>query len=356
MHPATDAASPLLDNPKGTGIGGRSIFSAFPGYGHTAGVLNPGTSRAVMVVSNPAEPFYFENENCWGLWLPMFRPTADPAIDSSGAWPYGDHFRGRRRLWEHRFQLHFKKELDGPLLLGLQFDQYVPFSGASKQMSNLVVAALKRVSGPDLYHSCGEDPKIVGADAEKPILSMPLWAFDQFIFTEAGEKPPSLNDPNFAKLGVLQTTNRKHFITKMKQLQLQPGPTYTFAFWGISQIVDCVKWDIAGVLPMRISFNKLCGQPPVDCTLYTLKSDKGTGGTNETRHFERRKNYLFRLTFWSSLTPLSKERVAAMFPLRKLTAVTAVDDASDAKRSVASKIKAKGFFGQVFECCTARPT
>jgi len=342
--------------PRASGAEGKRILNAPWPYAHAQFVISPGTPQAGLCLPNTPEVCCFENAHTYGKYLPLFRPTADPQIDSKGAWTYATHFKGRKRLWENRLQFRLKKELDGPLLFGIQLDQYVPLGAASKRLSSLVVAALRRVVGSDLYHSPGEDPEVHGPDAEKPTFVMPLWAFDQFIETPEGEEPPNLNDPNFSKLGTLRTSSRKDFIAQLKKLNMRPGPTYSFAFWGIAQYMDAVKWEVSGVLPMRVNFNKFCGSPPVHCVLYTIKNaegsnnEEGSQSTKETRHLENRKNYLFHIAFWSTLNPPSQETVAAMFPYFSLP----TPDAGNTKK-LANKGNAMRFLGQFFTCCSVRP-
>merc|ERR1711907_768760 len=128
----------------------------------------------------------------------------------------------------------------------------------TRGMLKTVVQALRRAV--DVYHSPGQDPKKF-AVAEKPTFAMPLWAFDQVIVTPEVDAPPHLADPYFPELGVLRTTNRRDYIDMINDLNMEPGPTYTFGFWGVAQFTDCVNWEICNVLPMRIDLNNFCGKP-----------------------------------------------------------------------------------------------
>ena len=53
-----------------------------------------------LIHSNSSEAFDFENENCSGQFLVLHRPTQDPELNSSGAYPYGDYFEGKK--WRRR--------------------------------------------------------------------------------------------------------------------------------------------------------------------------------------------------------------------------------------------------------------
>lgn len=257
----------------------------------------------------------FENENCTGSFLLMHRPTHDPALDKSGQYPFADHFSGRKRLWEARVQLNFKHTPTEPVLFGIELDDYVPLPAASKRLMGVVVAALRRVVGNDLYHSVGDDPKIGTGPHEKPAFVMPLWAFDQFVVTPEGEEAPDLEDPRFHEFGTKRADDRAAFIKQMSVLELKTGPTYTFSFWGISQFLDQIKWEITGVIPFtRINFNQFCGKAPVHLVMYSLDR---ADDDKETRHLQSRKHSLFDLKFWSTKSKPTPERLQELMPDRR---------------------------------------
>jgi len=279
---------------------------------HVQGVIHSGESRQ-FIVSDPPTGYYFENEFCTGLYHPMFRPTADPSKDTPATNPWYDHFKGRRRLWEQRWQFKFKlpPEGEGGLRFGIQLAEYVPLGPVARRSMKLVIAALRRVVGEDLYHSPGEPPK-PGEETELPTFVMPLWAFDQFVLTPEGEAPPDLHDPNFASFGVHRAEDRGKFMKEMANLEFKPGPTYTFAFWGVSQFVDVVRWTIRKILPMAIDFDTFCKRPPVTVCVYSLK--KGSLTENDQRHLESRKKYYFRTEFWGTKKPPTQKEIRDLFP------------------------------------------
>merc|ERR1739844_489778 len=111
---------------------------------------------------------------------------------------------------------------------------------------------------------------------------------------------------------MLRTADRVAFIENMSNLDIRPGPTFTFAFWGIAQYMDVPKWVIRGVVPgMTIPFNKFCGAPPVRIVIYSL--DESGMTENDQRHLESRKRYYFNLAFWSSQKPPLQETIERMF-------------------------------------------
>jgi len=300
---ASESSSPQA------GVSFKSEDSGFRSTGpRLTGTFTPSTG---IIEANAPAVFPFENENCYGEFLPLHRPTHDASLENSGNYPYASHFKGRKRLWEMRWTFRFKHEVDG-LMFGVELDEYVPVNAATKRVMGLIVSMLRQTVGSELYHSPGDDPKIVSGDTEKPVFTMPLFAFDQFILTPQGEDPPDLTDPGFADLGVHRVKDRAAFIRQISDLKLKPGPSYTFAFWGISQFLDNVQWKVQKVIPFKtIDFNQLCGAPPVAMVLYTLRKD---GNVEDKRHLQRRKDYFFHMAFWSTLKPPRAERLQQLVP------------------------------------------
>jgi len=284
-------------------------FSEIPDYVHMQGALLP---DGRFGIANPHGPYQFDNEFCWGLILPLFRPTLNKTLDTADGWAYGSHFQNRKRLWEIRYEIHIKKPFEGPLLLGLQGHAYTPITRSTQMMSEVIKAAVKRLMGGTFYYSPGDDPQKVKGERELPICSVPLWAFDQFIETPDGERPPSLTHPKFHTMGQTRGNNLRAFVKRMSELQLRPGPTYTFGFWGISQLFDALKWELQIVARgAGVDFNRFCGGPPVHQVLYTLDKSEDK---NDQRHLESRKNYFLRFAFWSSQKPPSKKVIRELIP------------------------------------------
>merc|ERR1712217_959231 len=143
---------------------------------------------------------------------------------------------------------------------------------------------------------------------------------------------------DFDQLGVKRTSNQRAFIERMEKLEPRPGPTYQFAFWGIAQFMDSIKWSITGIMPgMNINFNNFCKSPPVHCVLYTLK--KNSLRDDDKRHLESRKNYYFRSAFWSSEKPIAIKKLKKFFP-----------EVNSKKFENITKKKATGMWA----CCTER--
>jgi len=90
----------------------------------------------------------------------------------------------------------------------------------------------------------------------------------------------------------------------LENLRFRAGPTYTFCFWGISQYLDNIAWEVIWKIG-RIDFNQFCGKPPVHVVLYELLPAEDE---RDERHLQSRKKYFFRLAFWSSRKPPSRKR------------------------------------------------
>eukprot|EP00913_Durusdinium_trenchii_P024263 g22780.t1 len=216
--------------------------------------------------------------NCSGQFLVLHRPTHDSRLDASGAYRYGDHFAGKKRLWELRFRFHFK-------------------------LMDLSVAGMRQVVGDRLYHTLGDESG--DGERERPAILLPLWAFDQFIETAEGETPPDLTDPNLPAYGHKRVGQIREYKRMIDGLDLRPGPTFTFCFWGVSRFCDVMLWQASGIpIFTPIDLNLYCGKPPLNLVLYTLKGDE-----EDKRHLQSRKTYYFRCCFWSSLKRPDKDVV-----------------------------------------------
>jgi len=269
--------------------------------------------------SNPQEPFRFENDLAYGEYLFFHPPTegAEPSRPLSGGLNYEEYFRGKTRIWELRVQFHFKQapDPDLDLFFGTESEEYVPLAAAAKQVLSLAVATVRTAVG-GLYHTPGDDPKQVSGEVEKPCFMLPLWAFDQFIETPEGEKPPTLSDVNFPSLGSRRYGRTSQYVQEISELKrsIRNGPTYTFAFWGSSRFGDVINWRLLGI-PMvgPIDLDRFVGKPPLYCVLYSLAPDD----QGEKRHLASRKRYFFRAAIWSSLHRPQRKLLEALTGLRE---------------------------------------
>lgn len=285
-----------------------------PSHPHLQGCILPNTGELLHFPNKHNSSYAFENEMCCGTTVAMHRATYDTALDRSGEYPYGYVFKGRKANWEMRMQIRFKQAPDGRINFGIELDEYVPLMGSTKAAMRAVVSSLKWIVGDELHHSPGDDPAQTSGEAERPIFSMPVFAFDQFIETPEGQEPPDITDPNFPQLGIRRADDSAAFTKTMANQKFVVGPTYTFSFWSISQLLDCLMWQIKGVIPgVTVDFDRFCGRPPIHVVMYTLKPPPA-GRDNDERHLDSRKSYIFHLAFWSSLRKPPQRRLEQLLP------------------------------------------
>mmetsp|Transcript_5611 Transcript_5611/g.9971 ORF Transcript_5611/g.9971 Transcript_5611/m.9971 type:complete len:415 (+) Transcript_5611:46-1290(+) len=248
----------------------------------------------------------FENDVCTGKLLELHRATHDKELDKSADYPYGSYFVGKKRLWETRVQLKFKKPpIQSEMYFGVELEKYVPMSRSVKRTMDGVVRMLKGVVGNQIYHSVGDNPQeCTDGELELPAFVMPMWAFDQYIVTAAGETPPELDDECIPELGSKRVGRVSEFRKELDNIVFEVGPTYTLCFWGISQWMDKLNWQIKLPLLGRLDVDQFAGAPPVHVVIYTLSRN-----SDEQRHLQSRKTYYLNLAFWTSSNRPRGERV-----------------------------------------------
>ncbi|CAJ1339839.1 unnamed protein product [Effrenium voratum] len=269
---------------------------------HVEGCILPGNN---LVINQRITEF--ENEFCSGKLLDLHRATHDKELDKSGEYMYGNYFIGKKRLWETRVQLKFRKPPNQKdVFFGVENEEYVPMTRATKSTMDGVVRMLRNAVGNQIYHSVGDNPEDFRGSTEElelPTFVMPMWAFDQFIVTPEGETPPDLDDECIPDLGSKRSGRVREFRKELDNLVFEVGPTYTFCFWGISQWLDKFSWQIRLPLLGRLDVNQFCGRPPVHVVIYTLIPSE------DNRHLQSRKQYYLNVPFWSSKKRPPAQRV-----------------------------------------------
>jgi hypothetical protein len=300
-----------------------------------------------VIRANEEKPAQTETESAkFVRCVTMHRPTHESWREEKGAYPYAWHLKGRKRIWEVRIQVQFKRRPQ-KIHFGLELSRYVPLTRANRQLQKLLLSALRGCLGNALYHSPGDDPEKTEGEAEPPTFVMPLWAFDQFIVSEPGQEPDLCSD--LSGFGFKRTDGLKKYVNEMDQTiaNLSPDKVYTFSFWGISQFLDVIKWEIKGLTPfMKVDFNRFAGAPPVYVGMYEMPDDVTS---KEVRHLLSRKKYFFRVALWSEDNPPPKQELEKMGALKALEEEEAQNNQQNPGRS--SK---KQKFSNVFACCTAR--
>lgn len=260
----------------------------------------PGTDAEICCQGEPRVE-EFENDLCSVKFVMMHKPTHKPELEKTGRYPFSAFLNGKRRLWEFRLQLRLKRPPQGQVFFGVELDHYAPVSGLARQGQKALVAACTSVVG-DCYHTNGDDPATVHGECEAPAFVMPLWAFDQFEVSEPGQEP-SLS-ANLEGVGMRRTDNLKEYIKALRGVvsSFSVDKVYTFCFWGVSQFLDVMRWEVTGgIIPgMKIDFDKLCGSPPVFLTFYDMaNAEQGA----DQRHLASRKSQYLRIEVWSALRP-----------------------------------------------------
>merc|ERR1719487_3125642 len=91
---------------------------------------------------------------------------------------------------------------------------------------SMIAKMLRKALSDGMYHSFGDDPKRVpkGAEAERPVFTAPLIAFDKVIVSEPGFEPDPTQD--LTGLGIDRTDGLKQFIKKIDEMPLEPRKVY----------------------------------------------------------------------------------------------------------------------------------
>mmetsp|Transcript_101981 Transcript_101981/g.263595 ORF Transcript_101981/g.263595 Transcript_101981/m.263595 type:complete len:391 (-) Transcript_101981:252-1424(-) len=252
--------------------------------------------------ANTRKPFQGETDLASLKILVLHRPTHDREREASGQYPYSEHFMGRRRTWEVRVQVRFKKVPQGAIYFGLE-TRYIAghtMSPGVRRIKNMLLGMVRGVIGKEFHHSPGDDPETTEGEAEPPTFAMPLWAIDQFHVAEDGEEPDLTAD--FTGIGHKRTGGVNRYIEAMRTMldSLSCDKVYTFCFWGISQFVDGHNWEFRSKF-FTMDANKLCGAPPVYVVAYELEAHP------DLRHLVSRKSYYFKVALWSALKPPEPE-------------------------------------------------
>lgn len=308
-------------------------------------------SPAALERANSPAASVTENDLCSLKVHVIHKPTNEPWRETTGDYPYSDRVCGRKRLWECRMQLRFKRipEDKSSLHFGLVLGGYVKVAGVARQVQKTLVHAIRSVVG-SFYHSMGDDPAQAKGEAEPPTFVMPFWAFDQFVVSEPGQEPDILGD--LSGQGLVRTDGIKQYVSAMRRTMdaLSEDKVYTFCFWGISRFLDCARWDICGapgLAGLRLNFNQLCGQAPIYISIYSLERPAGREG--EKRHLMSMKRHYMNVALWTTLAPppplvLSSLGVAEASAAEKGADADAGGELSFTERLLNS-----------FACCTSRP-
>mmetsp|Transcript_44133 Transcript_44133/g.89080 ORF Transcript_44133/g.89080 Transcript_44133/m.89080 type:complete len:424 (-) Transcript_44133:412-1683(-) len=266
-----------------------------------------------MTRSNPSSPMCFDTEIASGSYLLKHRrwPSEEDSSegDQGGVDDADEYFRGKKRLWEVRFQCTFKVRVAASSLrIGSSPFQRMPVGGkqvaAQRWLTTFMSNGLR-----GMYNSPGDDPSGRHPDdVEPPVTSVPLTEVDQYVPPpEGGGAAPDLLDPSFPSHGIIKATDSAAMKKHLRNAVFEPGEIHTFAFWAPSRAFDLARWRIAKNVPFAggSSLDALNGPPPMFLSIYLLKPGQG----RERRHLKSRVTMVWQVAGWSSKFPPTPERM-----------------------------------------------
>jgi len=332
---------------RGTGAEEAHNCSACPGYTDPlrwSFLPSSGGSGSGVLRANLPYVHEFENDFLNGKGLALHQPTHAKHLEATGEYPYSWHLSGRKRLWEIRLQIRFKRIPQSKVYFGLELGGYVPVSGFAKRVQQALVKMIRAAVGNDFYHSSGDNPAEFVGECEPPTFVMPLWAFDQFVVSEIGEEPDITGD--LSNVGVRRTDGVQAYVKAMSETvaSLSMDKVYTFSFWGISQLLDCMAWEV-NIWGLRLDFNRLCGAAPVFVGMYELSEPQAVNGKPEQRHLLSRKQYLLHVAMWSEQKPPSPQ---------VLSAIVGSEAAHDTEQDVPKTEGLPSSIAKALGCCVGR--
>lgn len=237
---------------------------------------------------NSGVPVEFENDNFKGRCMFLHRPSWSYDSKSTATYAYKNHFHERKRLWEWRLQGHFKR-LPGVVYFGAELEEYVPVNFATRTIMRgilpLMQAALQCKA---LHHELGRP----GDATVRPVVVAPIWAADSTLIHADPAEAPDLSAMTLPT-GLGRKAARRYWETLWEgggpAWDGQGGPTFTFAVWGPSPLVDLRAW-VFRKLPLTwgkdLSLEPFCGQQPVHGVIYEL-----VGGAKGDVHRQPQKRY-----------------------------------------------------------------
>lgn len=301
--------------------------------------------------ANVATPVSYESGLCTTKVIAMHRPTHEPWREKTGDYPFAWHLCGRKRIFEIRVQVRLKSLPEGPLYFGVVMNQPRKSSWLGREVRNVFIFAVRRVIG-EFYQSLGDDPDEVEGEAEPPTFVMPLWAFDQFIVSDVGQEPDIAGD--LAGAGVRRTDGIAAYTRAVKSTidSFSTDKVYTFCFWGLSQFVDCMNWELlGGFLPFtqgsRFDFAEAGCEPPINVVLYDIPGALPTD--KDKRHLVSKKRHLFNVLMWSQTKPPSLDVIT-----RLLGAPVRYEDEGETMQQSKEAEARRPAFSWMLDCCVAR--
>jgi len=250
-----------------------------------------GSSSYVPMRVNATDPVEFQLDNFRGRSLFLHRPAwsyDSPADDE--AYPYRSHFHGRKRLWEWRLQGKFLRK-PGTVYCGIELEEYVPVNFATRAMMRAILPLIQgALQCKSVHHEIGRaDDKTL-----RPVVVAPIWCFDSTLVHENPDDAPKLGTPTLPA-GLSRKAARQFWESVWSGGpsawdRQADGPTFTFALWGPSPLLDLRAWAFRKLPLMRgreLAMEPFCGQQPVHGVLYEIQADE----RGDVRHVQPSKVY-----------------------------------------------------------------
>lgn len=225
---------------------------------------------------NAPSPVEFELENFKGRCMFLHRPAfryENP--DSDEAYPYKLHFHGRKRLWEYRLQGQFKRK-PGTLFMAVELEEYVPVNFATRLMMRGILPLIQTALQCKLVHHEVGRPD----DASlRPSVACPIWAIDNTVINDDPAEAPDLASSTLP-LGLDRKAARQYWEDVWNGShawdEQTGGPTFTFAMWGPSPLLDLRHWvfrKLPLMLGRELAMEPFSGRQPIHATVYEIQGN-----------------------------------------------------------------------------------
>jgi len=265
--------------------------------------------------------------------LAIHKPTHEKWREDD--YPYAWHLHGKKRTWEVRLQMQFKKLPSHPLWVALEMGTPAEVSGMTRGLHELLVAGVRSIVG-DMYASPGSAD---GEESEPATMATDFRVFDQFAVHAAGEEPALHAD--LTGEGMLRTNGMKAYFAELRRemQELSTEKVYTFCFWGVARFLDVIRWRVQPPVGWEMDFNVFAKAPPIYFGIYELEDAKD--GEDSTRHLPSRKTYYTRVAVWSAAHPPADEVLNRLAPPG--TNIGAMEDEKTAHAAIQRSQKQKRF-------------
>mmetsp|Transcript_109604 Transcript_109604/g.210801 ORF Transcript_109604/g.210801 Transcript_109604/m.210801 type:complete len:450 (+) Transcript_109604:107-1456(+) len=258
-----------------------------------------------LSISNPEAVTPFGSDYCDGVYVFLHRPQEEPPR-TPGEQMSAKYFSGKKRNWEIRFQVKFKRDVAAcDLRIATSPFERLALSSRQERLHRWALGMASPYLG-SFYNSPGDDPAsaLEGEEVETPVTSVCICEVDQFIETATEEVPPTLLDPAFASFGRLKVSGPGAFRRALMARTFKAGETYTFAVYGMSRFFNLIQWQMLVPFCRPMSIDTLNGPSPLMLQAYVLHQDE-----SETRHLDCRKGIIWSIASWPSLAPLPPEKM-----------------------------------------------